>query len=598
MIKNKLFVLLLFCSFGFSSCEDFFRIEKEDFLTDKDNYKERNQIYSGMVGLATNFRDVMDDYIILSELRGDLLEPTETAPDEYWDIFRYKSDANNSAASPAPLYQLISNCNDFLRNLRNYYKTYPGAIEAVTYRGMVASTLTYRAWAYMNIGKLYGKAYYHDLSVSDMNQDMSQGTLLDLKPLLGQLISSLQNGIDGINAFHYLDWRLIVMDPTIEESVFDATWTRIVVNPDILLTELYLWDGNHINAAKQGILALKGEGLYKAGTNTKLFNLKSYSKNNKTDPYWTDGAWWEIFGKDLSTNHLNEAMTAIQFDHSKRQTHDLQYYFSNYAPNIYRFRPTALVSDGIFGGSSSMFESLPLYFVPKKVVYVEEEDLEAGQDSVIDYVQLDFDGYRAMGTVGRENGANVVAKYSMDRKAYEHDATIYVYRAAELVLMVAEALNGIGVDGNRAADSLVSVGLASSWDGTNKIYKAPFDTPIYSGSHLSSMKGILGRLQYTGNFTNYYIPKYHKLSESEFIARKQFVMDSIIAQETARELAYEGKRWFTLVRMALNSNMPEKVSNVVINKFPLASRDQYRVWLTDPSNWFIKWDHTPKAVNP
>ena len=581
MIKNKLFLFFLLCSFGFSSCENFFSIEKEDFLTDKENYKERNQIYSGMVGLATNFREVMADYIVLSELRGDLLMPTNTAPDEYWDIFRYKSDGNNSAASPAPLYQLVSNCNDFLRNLRIYNSSYPGALEPVTYRGMVASTLTYRAWAYLNIGKLYGEAYYHDLSVSDMNQDMSAGELLQLKPLVQQLISSLQDGVDDITAFNYLDWRLIVMDPTIEENKFDLNWTRVVVNPDVLLTELYLWDGNHIAAAKHGILTMKGEGLYRAGTNTKLFNLMSFSMPH-------EGAWSEIFSKDLSEKHLNESMTSIQFDYAKRQTHDLQYYFSNYAPNIYRFKPT----DYAVG--------MDVFRVVDEVYYVEDEDLKPDQigDTIIDFVGTKVDESRFNTSISVENGQFVVAKYSLERKAYEHDATIYVYRATELFLMVAEALNGIGAEGNRAADSLVNVGLASSWDGTSKIFKAPFDIPIYSGSHLSATKGVLGRLGYKGNFTRYYIPHDTKLTGDALVARKQFIMDSLIAQETARELAYEGKRWFTLVRMAQNSNMPEKVAEIVVNKFPLSARKEYEVWLTQPSNWFIKWNHYPEGTNP
>ena len=579
MIKNKLFLFLLLCSFGFSSCEDFFSINKEDLLTDEDNYKERNQIYSGMVGLATNFRDVMDDYIILSELRGDLLQPTSTAPDEYWDIFRYKTNESNLAASPAPLYLLIANCNDFLRNIRIYHDTYPGALQEVTYRGMVASTITYRAWAYLNIGKLYGEAFYHDLSVSDMNQDMATGELLQLKPLVRQLITSLQSGVDNINAFNYLDWKLIVMDPSEEENKFDQNWSRIVVNPDALLTELYLWDGNYTDAARQGILTIKGQGLYTAGTNTDLFNL------SKTI------IWKTLFSEGVvSEGTRNEALTVAQFDYSKRQTHDLQYYFSNYAPNIYRFKPTDYAVNRLFR-------------VPFHVIYEEEENLEEGQKDVILGYMTTNDHQRQEASIDFENGQYVVNKYTIEgfndkRKSYEHDAPIFVYRTSEMFLMVAEALNAIGAEGNRAADSLVSVGLASSWVGSNLTFKAPFDTPIYAGTHLSASKGVLGRLGHIGNFTRYYTPKYNNLNAVDSLARNQFVMDSIIVEETGRELAYEGKRWFTMVRMALNSNMPEKVSEIVVNKFPVGSRDHYKVWLNEPSNWFIKWNHYPDGVTP
>ncbi|MCC8174700.1 MAG: RagB/SusD family nutrient uptake outer membrane protein, partial [Odoribacter sp.] len=57
------------------------------------------------------------------------------------------------------------------------------------------------------------------------------------------------------------------------------------------------------------------------------------------------------------------------------------------------------------------------------------------------------------------------------------------------------------------------------------------------------------------------------------------------------ELAGEGKRWFTLLRMARNNNQPEIVADRVSQKFDGASRELYKIWLMEPKNWFIKYDH-------
>lgn len=67
-------------------------------------------------------------------------------------------------------------------------------------------------------------------------------------------------------------------------------------------------------------------------------------------------------------------------------------------------------------------------------------------------------------------------------------------------------------------------------------------------------------------------------------------MDSLIAEETALEAAYEGKRWFTLLRMAKHSNNPAFLADQVCKKFSEGEREKYRTYLMDPRNWFIKYD--------
>ena len=80
------------------------------------------------------------------------------------------------------------------------------------------------------------------------------------------------------------------------------------------------------------------------------------------------------------------------------------------------------------------------------------------------------------------------------------------------------------------------------------------------------------------------------MNETELKARKTFVLDSLICEETALELAYEGKRWFTLLRIARNTGRPELLAKQVAAKFDAGESQVYERWLMDPQNWFIKWD--------
>ena len=69
------------------------------------------------------------------------------------------------------------------------------------------------------------------------------------------------------------------------------------------------------------------------------------------------------------------------------------------------------------------------------------------------------------------------------------------------------------------------------------------------------------------------------------------MLDSLIAEEVALESAFEGKRWFTLLRMAKNSGQAAKLADQVCKKFPEGEREKYRQLLMNPENWFIKYNH-------
>lgn len=61
-----------------------------------------------------------------------------------------------------------------------------------------------------------------------------------------------------------------------------------------------------------------------------------------------------------------------------------------------------------------------------------------------------------------------------------------------------------------------------------------------------------------------------------------------ISDEVGLELAYEGKRWQTLIRMAKHLQEPSFLSRQVSEKFPEGERDSYKTFLDNEANWFIQ----------
>lgn len=555
-------VNILIAGMSFASCDSYFDVETDDMLDASDNYKEKETIYASLLGVADIFREVAEHNIILSELLGDLMIPTNNAPDECWDIYRLKATNGNSFASPQPYYRLILECNELLRNTILYNKNYPGSLATNAYQGVISSAITYRVWAYLQLGKLYGEAVYHDnIFVDDNGMIPGSNNLLKLEQLIPELIHHLKIGLDGVDGFKKLDWKIII-NPLGEDYDFDKTWNYIAIDANVLLTELYLWDKDYANAVTTGL-----EYLDAVGDKYKLDVFTMYNGSSQ---------WFKLFYEEkMNDSHFKELCTLIPYNFNRQQTSKMQYYFSDMAPNVYYFTPHM---------------NTLMRFVSQVSGVIEDEDPE------LDGLLMRSEDPRMLASINAEidgsYGKLVVSKYHLNKDNYEQDAPVYVYRAPEIYLMIAEGLSAL--NNIAAADSIINVGFKSSWE--NDHFKPPFSAPVY-GSTLQKCTGIRGR--FAGSIASDYV-RYHvdtiaypdstatlKMLKQQ---REKFVVDSLICEETALELAYEGKRWFTLMRIARNSEKPELLAKQISAKFDIGERQLYENWLMDPNNWYIKWD--------
>lgn len=520
-----------------SSCDNFFDIDTDEIAPEEKNYTARDEVYSGLVGVAASFQQAADHYIVVSELLGGLIEPTSQAPVEFWDVYRYRATNGNSLVSPEPFYNIIVNSNDFLRHAVKFHQEVPRAIPDSIYAGMISTAINYRAWAYLTIGKLYGEAVYYDLALTD-DTDLKKERLLTFDALIDELIYFVKNGVDGIDGFHSLDWAKMFDN--------DATkdWTYIGVNPNVLMCELYLWDRNNVEAAQSGLAAIIS-GVKDDGTeSTDKYKLSGSYKGT---------SWKNIFSGNFGTL-TNEAFTVVPFDYSKNQTNKLQYYFSNIAPNVYYLKPHSQLITR----------------------YQNQQKATGG-------TRGDYRGEDA--SYFREGGNYVFSRYHLKKENYKHDTHIYIYRAADAWLMVAEALSNLGDIAQ--ADSILNVGLKTSQDGSK--FKAPFNYPIYNWN-LRECIGVRGRAGVKPYNLGELVVDSLFTDETLLAERKKFVLDSLIAEEVALESAGEGKRWFTLMRMARNADKPEILADPVSAKFGSSDRQLYRIWLMNPQNWYIKYD--------
>ena len=535
MMKTKIYrfqIMLMAWMIGMAclSCDRFFISDKSLVLDEEDHYSEIGEVKTAFLGIMATFRDAAEHNILISELMGDLTYPTDEAPQEVWEVFRYSATNGNDWVDPAPFYKIVLNCNDFLQHLVVFQRENPTIFAANEYKGMISVAVGYRTWAYLTLGKIYGEAVYYDALLDNPEQGAT-GRLLSLDELIRVLIDDMNNGVDGVNGFQTLPWTTFI-----SSSATWLYWQMLTVNPHALTSELYLWNRDYELAAQK---ALDAVILANGYTSNKVYY--------KMEETFATSSWKKLFTGSYETVFA-ESFTVAPFEKSTtfEQVNHLQYYFSGDYPNVYYIRPNDLL-------------------VSK---YQSQGDIHRGEDVTF-----------KVGTKGRE-----ICKYSVERKSNDHDAFIHIYRAADVFLLLAEAL--AHNEELAAADSLLNYGVKPSWDYSN--FAQPFSAPKYTaGSYcLANCRGVRGRVNLDRKMLS------DHAGEDATQSRRVAVLDSLIAEEAGRECAYEGKRWFTLLRMARNLGDPDFLAKQACLKFAEGEREHYRELLADSRNWFIRYDHT------
>ncbi|MDR1756644.1 MAG: hypothetical protein LBR65_06795, partial [Culturomica sp.] len=401
-MKTYLRISFYFAAFTllFASCSDFFEPDSDDKLLEGDHYKKVSEVYSAFVGTAAVFQEAASHALILNELLGAQTIPTETAPEEYWNVAKYDFSPENRLISPEPFYKVIINCNDFLRHITAFGAENPASIEEAYYKGMISQAINFRAWCYLMLGKLYGEAVYFDDAINDY-RDMSGYPSLTLEQLLPELIAFVKNGTNGIGGLNGLDWSVFLNIPN------DVSWNRVSVDGNVLLGEMYLWQKDYLNALRH----LKVNTDITTGDQTNRWKLSAQ--------YGSTG-WRSIFAGTVGAT--SETITAIPFDATKNQTNPA--YLAYIA--MYDLAP----ADSLVG----MFD---------------RQVMTGGRIG---------DMYRKMSTIGSIRDYETMGKMGDICLKYRTESSpIIVSRAAELHLMMAEALAGLG----RFEEAMILVNLGA-----------------------------------------------------------------------------------------------------------------------------------------
>ncbi len=609
----KYSILLFVALLGFSSCKEFLNPEQELDLTEDQLFKDWAEYRSVEMGLYGLQQKLVEQLMVLGELRGDLLTTTPNAEADLVEINNFNISKNNKYASPTNFFKLISASNNLIRVLKERHPEVLDKKKEVTnYDRLYGEALCMRAWAYFNAARIYGKVPYIHESLVTMdeieNYVNSSGTYVDsvyidfatdgyyndttynqpvelekqyytLEMVIDVYTNQLENDVKAVGVNHHMDNNDVTWEVTIWNS-----WAL-----HALLGEMYLTEGD----------------LSKASTHFEAITL-----NSTTGPvrYQLDNAfaynnWRGIF----ASIDIREHIFSMWFNKTNFQQNGFQNLFLPVAPYQYMLKPTSAAIlkwetqwRGQVIAKNEMNPSRTEMISPgfpsdfyrgygSSYIYLRNgASLTAGE-----YIQM-----LELKSKGDTRGVNsimdgmdtAVIKYSINQDLYTDDAAYVFYRAGSIHLYLAEIYTYMKFYHNGGVKTQLNTALGYVNDGS--VYDIAVDREQlgvrgriglgsgYDGLNFDNIRYIHD--PFTNEITGY-------INLTSNVALKQQYFEQDLLDERARETAFEGGRFYDLMRFAKRRNDPSFLAKIVSAKYPSGQREQIYNYLLDENNWYINY---------
>ncbi|MDP4270837.1 MAG: RagB/SusD family nutrient uptake outer membrane protein [Bacteroidota bacterium] len=538
---SKIMIFLILSSFTLVSCNDLLDVNSDRIVTpDEYQLNAANDSLYSMFGIFTKLEKLADSYVLLGELRGELLDVTDKSDVYLKEINNFDlSSGNPYTNNIKDYYAVVNNCNYVIKTV-DTTKVKGGQL---VLKRVYAAAKAIRAWTYMQIALNFKTATYYDqpiLSLSDAENVERNAPKLTMEALAPVLIDDLKLYKDVVNP----DLGSIYSYDT-ADSFFPIRF---------VLGDLYLWSGQYENAANE-YHDLMYKNAYYLGSGYQI--RREVVNNAFSGIIYT--SWENQFDMNSS-----EAITDIVASNQYGQVFHLDSLNRNFM-----FTASDVAKDN---WKSQM------YFYNDTVYKMGDfrKNLSYGSQAVSSNIEVLKD--------------SLILKYIYSNPKTTDVKTsrqVTIYRKALLYLRYAEAVNRLGKP--NLAMAVLKNGLSKTTINNRKLIPAGeigAALPNYmdfSDVHFDNNIGVRARvLGNVGNDTLYYkIPK--NLTKADSI---EFVEDKIV-NELALETAFEGNRFHDLMRIAIRRDDNAYLANKVAAKYK-SNSEAIKTKLMDRSNWYLR----------
>ena len=568
---------------GLTSCEDFFEQDSEYVIFEGDNALDNaaDTIYS-VIGVLNKLQAIADRTILLGEVRGDLVDVTDFTHADLRSVATFNIDENNKYNNPRDYYAIINNCNYFIENVDTALIN--NRNEKIFLKEYVA-VKGFRAWTYLQLVLNYGSVPFVDKPILTKEESEKDYPRYDIKQICNYFIDDLMPLADeklpSYGTIRGLDSRLFYF------PIY------------LLLGELNLWAENYEQAALNYYKYISTRN----GTNS-VYAIGSASVQ------WKDDKWEQVTGGNFGYNEESysenaELIMMIPGDSipSEGYYSELRNLFNSTADNEYK---VGLVPSAALKSLSasqrychvninSQGKRDTLYAPENLILTGRGENKDRSGDLRLSSVWTLDDKFT------NQNGDKVdhqtISKFE--------SRNVHIYRRTMLYLRMAEALNragypvfaykilASGVNNTvieteilpyceNAADSA----FVRQFSFSNIDYELITPSASSSESSTSESKNTMGIHSRGSGWSSY--NKYYKMPTGT-LEEQQDAVEDMIVNEGALEFAFEGTRFYDLMRVSLRRGDNDYLASRVAQRTGVENVT-LRSYLQDNSNWYLGWN--------
>ncbi len=569
---------------SFVSCSDFFNEDNEYIINaDQDHLNNATDTIYSVIGILNKLQAIADRTVLLGEARGDLVDVTDATSSDLRDVASFNIGNDNQYNSPSDYYAIINNCNYFIAKVdtamknnrnENVFKKEYAAVKAI------------RAWTYLQLVINYGKVPFVTTPILTKEQAELTYPTKDIQGICDYFLNE-----DGLQAMVDQEYPNYGNIKSIASPLF-------FIPMRLILGDLSLWGGRYLDAAK-----------YYYGY------IDKRNGNNSSYPLGASGAFWRdvnwqypgSYNQFMEENTPNaEIITIIPMDSipSEGYYSQLRNVFNTNGDNDYK---ASLVASKSLKNLSA--EQTYTYFDNENGKYLlapksMSPSLRRGDLRLSNFCRIDEN---AVDADGNTYTSQSITKYNT--------RNMRVYRRSLVYLRLAEALNcagypryayhilRTGVNKEIVSDSIGhylpqadSLMLATEFPfpaARYVIYKAD---NLYSNANTFGIHSHgCGYYDWNGD-TNIDRMPFNAAFASEDgkdtqdqIKWQQAQVEKMLIDEEGLELAFEGYRFYDLMRIALRNNNPSLLADKVASRGGAVDMS-LKAKLEDTNNWFMKWN--------
>ena len=614
MITKLKYIICGICVIcGSMSCSDMLESDSSRQVFNPDLNSKPDSIFFSL-GILQGMQELADHYVFQGEMRGDLTKVTTYTDNNLRQLANFTATTANRYDSAYVYYRVINNCNYYIAHRDTTLRNGSQYVAMGEYVGVKAI----RAWAYMQLARVYGKVTFYTEPLTQISQiDNGQYETLDMAGIVARLAPDLEQYSGG--KFTKPDGETDKYDLPDFGNVTPTNssfYTENVFIPvDVILGDMYLETGDYSNAAKHYVTYFTevSENPFSAYTQSYLGRRGGRGLGDELPSDWKDdsqsgiiGTWSEIF-----RNTDADLITYIPLNANSRQgaiTTLPQAFGYDYYANTPTFIEEVQVepSDSYL----SLSDAQEYYY----------NAVTSGNDPLVHAAKIG--DTRISGIQENRSQGDSVKTWTTK---YRYPKVV-LYRKSTVWLHLAEAFNRLG---------MYDAAFAILKDGVNEgLLVAPYITPetqralqttypLLSEANISKWRyinafigihshgaGVTRDVELSplseGRYSATYIPGLSPYQLTDVVGNKMAeikaeygasvgttrqdtinAMEDILCDEYALELAFEGSRFYDLCRMARSKNRAGLYGGTFGSQW-LAKKLAFKAaGLEDESKWYL-----------